>query len=107
MPDHPDKQRHSASREQPPSAGDPGAELAPPPAASGHGTGERTPCGMDGRGVAWPTGRSGMLGTFRVGDAHRVGTAEARVGEVQIRLAECGANRSGSSPSDTTRRHGA
>lgn len=60
-------------------------------------------CGIDGLGTSHPIRRSGMpgLSSFEAPDCFD--RPEARVGESQIRVAESGGNRSGTSPIDSTK----
>lgn len=63
---------------------------------------EQNLCGMTETGAPLPAGLSGMLG-----QSHDAGQpVEGRVGEVSVRIAEHGANRSGASFGDSTRPRG-
>jgi hypothetical protein len=82
-------------------AGKPGL-AAPAPRDVLHG-GDAIGCGMGAGGVAQPAGRSGMPGPIQ-SRAVRGAGVEQRVGEVQQRIAETGANRAGTAPKGVKRR---
>ncbi len=73
-------------------------------AGEGFDFGQHQVCGMDYGGVPMPAGRSGMLGSFTGAADSRDVIVEQRVGEVQTRVAESAANRSGTASSKPVKR---